>query len=187
MTAMTTNRARRAAAVAQWLAALREADFGQANGYLRRDDDYGKPHYCCLGVACEISGIGDWYDLDLDPDADGSEWTAIAAVRAYAILADGDDDLDPELLDPGFIGHTRRLPAEVRYQLGLSTETGEYVATPEWLVALARDYPEAAATLADANLYLAGGGFSLASLNDAGIPFAVIADVIESNPQGLFE
>ena len=38
-----------------WLRALRSGDYKQGRDQLRCD---GK--YCCLGVACDISGIGQW-------------------------------------------------------------------------------------------------------------------------------
>jgi len=37
--------------------ALESGEFEQARGQLRIDDKF-----CCLGVACEISGIGTWVD-----------------------------------------------------------------------------------------------------------------------------
>lgn len=45
----------------KWVAALRSGNYKQARGYLRPSDDSG---YCCLGVACEISGVGSWVPAD---------------------------------------------------------------------------------------------------------------------------
>ena len=39
----------------QWVQALRSDDYVQATGKLRDRDAF-----CCLGVACEISGLGEW-------------------------------------------------------------------------------------------------------------------------------
>ena len=39
----------------KWLAALRSGDYQQGTGQLKNGD-----RYCCLGVACEISGLGAW-------------------------------------------------------------------------------------------------------------------------------
>ena len=39
----------------EWIKALRSGDYKQTNGNLR--DENG---YCCLGVACDISGLGVW-------------------------------------------------------------------------------------------------------------------------------
>ena len=38
-----------------WIKALRSGDYKQTKGRLRRGDSF-----CCLGVACEISGRGVW-------------------------------------------------------------------------------------------------------------------------------
>jgi hypothetical protein len=40
----------------RWTAALRDGTRQQGEGYLRELID-GIPHYCCLGVACEVFGI----------------------------------------------------------------------------------------------------------------------------------
>ena len=54
-----------------WIAALRSGEYEQCAGSLRRNG-----RYCCLGVACEISGAGAWtgpssYDTTFDylPDS----------------------------------------------------------------------------------------------------------------------
>lgn len=49
-----------------WLAALRSGNFPQAQGRLKTTSGY-----CCLGVLCEISGLGHWTAInggDHDPD-----------------------------------------------------------------------------------------------------------------------
>lgn len=43
------------AARKQWVKALRSGKYQQAIGRLRRDGGY-----CCLGVACDVSGLGWW-------------------------------------------------------------------------------------------------------------------------------
>lgn len=43
------------------IAALRSGEYKQGEGYLRRREDYKHAYatvYCCLGVACKISGLG---------------------------------------------------------------------------------------------------------------------------------
>lgn len=40
----------------RWVAALRSGNYKQGQGRLRRADDT----YCCLGVACDVSGRGEW-------------------------------------------------------------------------------------------------------------------------------
>ncbi len=41
--------------IATLIAALRSGDYAQTRGTLRRADTY-----CCLGVACDLSGQGEW-------------------------------------------------------------------------------------------------------------------------------
>lgn len=40
----------------KWIAALRSGKYGQTKGRLKRGENY----FCCLGVACDISGAGHW-------------------------------------------------------------------------------------------------------------------------------
>ena len=46
----------------KWLDALRSSEYEQTTGLLR--DDKG---FCCLGVLCDISGLGEW---ERDEDGD---------------------------------------------------------------------------------------------------------------------
>ena len=39
----------------QWVDALRSGKYRQTRGWLRKDDGF-----CCLGVLCDISGVGEW-------------------------------------------------------------------------------------------------------------------------------
>jgi hypothetical protein len=43
-----------------WLEALRSRKYKQAKGTLREVEANGRESFCCLGVACEISGLGEW-------------------------------------------------------------------------------------------------------------------------------
>ena len=44
-----------------WIAALRSGEYSQTTGVLRNDVTNTRPvGYCCLGVACDISGVGSW-------------------------------------------------------------------------------------------------------------------------------
>jgi len=45
---------------AQWVAALRSGEYEQSHLALRSKDSSGEVSYCCLGVLCEISGLGEW-------------------------------------------------------------------------------------------------------------------------------
>jgi hypothetical protein len=42
------------------VAALRSGKYKQARNVLKAGPFDGEPSYCCLGVACEISGLGMW-------------------------------------------------------------------------------------------------------------------------------
>lgn len=48
---MTPNKKR----IQQWVNALRSGNYQQGQGALRSEDTY-----CCLGVACDVSGLGKW-------------------------------------------------------------------------------------------------------------------------------
>lgn len=46
---------------AAWKDKLMSGDFPQGQGWLRSwNPDMERWEYCCLGVACEISGLGEW-------------------------------------------------------------------------------------------------------------------------------
>ena len=44
----------------KWLEALRSGKYGQIKENLRSLDETENVGYCCLGVLCDISGIGSW-------------------------------------------------------------------------------------------------------------------------------
>ncbi len=48
-----------------WVAALRSGTYQQGQEELRRSYAYsvGDDNYCCLGVLCDISGMGHWVPL----------------------------------------------------------------------------------------------------------------------------
>lgn len=102
-----------------WVEALRSGKYQQATRQLRDGDAF-----CCLGVACEISGLGKW---------SGNSF-------------------------PVYLGDSRFLPTEVREWLGISGRLGGFGRRN-------RKY--------------------LADLNDDGTTFSEIADIIESEPEGL--
>lgn len=102
-----------------WVDALRSGKYRQATKQLRSGDAF-----CCLGVACDISGLDRWRSAEM----------------------------------PFYLHENRMLPAEVQKWLGLSGKLGGYGVR-------IRTY--------------------LADLNDSGKSFAEIADIIESEPDGL--
>lgn len=111
-----------------WVEALRSGKYEQGTDDLRLDGGA----MCCLGVACEISGLGHWdnggryvtetdrHTGELNPDSDMTDW------------------------------------------LGLASGAGSFGQFDE------HDRRE-----------------SLAHLNDTGKSFSEIADIIESEPEGL--
>lgn len=57
--------------VRKWVDALRSGEYDQTSGGLRRvDADGNATGFCCLGVACEISGLGRWSDNGMSYVAD---------------------------------------------------------------------------------------------------------------------
>lgn len=108
-----------------WVAALRSGDYLQAKGKLKNLDSY-----CCLGLACELSGTGEWVK-----DAGG--------------LREGYRVLDNRTGTPLYFD--KLWPAEVARQLGVSNSL---------------DLPHYESAM-------------LTSMNDAGVTFPQIADLIE--------
>ena len=145
----------------QWVAALRSGRFQQGKGSLRPTADT----YCCLGVACEISGLGKWVEIENDFDIP-SVSSPVADVDpndmhitpAYKYEITKDFGTHHEYGDPTV------LPYPVVEWLGLRSEQGSFLSTvdnnraePVWLT----------------------------DMNDGGDSFDVIADVIERNPREL--
>ncbi len=46
----------------RWIDALRSGKYTQGRNRLKNNDN----SFCCLGVACDISGLGEWKFIDLD-------------------------------------------------------------------------------------------------------------------------
>jgi hypothetical protein len=99
----------------KWIEALRSGKYEQAKDQLKKGDKF-----CCLGVACDISKLGEW---------------------------SGNEYMDNE----------KSLPGMVTDWLGLTSGMG---------------------------IFYNG---CLSELNDEGYSFEKIADIIESEPEGLFE
>ena len=121
-----------------WVEALRSGKYKQADRQLKRGDTF-----CCLGVACDISGIGKWDgDEYLLPDGYAAEFSLPSAVTEWLGFAeDRSDDNEVEIgeiTDP-ILNPYRELIA----------------------------HKSASPTI------------TLAGLNDSGLTFNEIADVIE--------
>jgi len=64
----------------QWVDALRSGKYEQGKYRLRKD-----AQFCCLGVACDISGLGAWVvDTDKIPDAKGQETLYSYRISTFA-------------------------------------------------------------------------------------------------------
>lgn len=61
--------------VEKWKEALLSGKYKQGVGVLRTPED----KYCCLGVACDISGLGEWRRQD-----NGDEWDYVVTEKDYS-------------------------------------------------------------------------------------------------------
>lgn len=149
-----------------WVAALRSGEYQQTTGRLTvMQKDANNPKItvgdCCLGVACKVAVIA---GLDLKLDIIGR-------------LGDG------HTIEQTYDGEVSVLPEKVVEWLGLSSSTG-------MLLKASLD-PEIQAELKSLASCSAHDGkpefTALTSLNDTlKFSFAKIADVIETEPIGLF-
>lgn len=87
----------------KWVAALESGEYGQTKNMLTNGQGF-----CCLGVACEISGLGEWVDGPY------GEWV-------YEVDGEGSNEL---------------LPEPVREWLGLAGEGGDFNSDTESLANL---------------------------------------------------
>jgi hypothetical protein len=67
----------------KWVDALRSGKYQQAQGHLRNGDSF-----CCLGVACDISGIGTWTESGYSINHYGSYKLLPKEVRNWLGLKD---------------------------------------------------------------------------------------------------
>lgn len=103
-------------AAKQWVAALRSGQWLQTrNALQRRDSDRDVMTFCCLGVACQLSKLGEWYDVGLFRDGSHQAEDAYNEER----LLEGDEEPTPtfeeEFTSP-----------DVQKWLGLKTKSGEF-------------------------------------------------------------
>lgn len=74
-----------------WLEALRSGNYVQARNHLRINDGVGHGRFCCLGVACDIIGMGRWvaplrYDHYLYEMPDGLTFHGIMPWQVSQLL-----------------------------------------------------------------------------------------------------
>ena len=110
--------------------ALRSGAYHQGEGNLRKDN-----FHCCLGVACEISELGNWKPVEDQEDS---------ITYSYDIRS--------------FIQNSGVLPVPVQNYFGFKSEGGNLPRTQQ----------------------------ALTDMNDSGVPFDEIADVIEEREDELF-
>lgn len=68
----------------QWAEALRSGKYEQGQAQLRRAD-----FYCCLGVLCDISGIGEWNTADgYNIGEFGYSFNIPSEIRSWSGLSD---------------------------------------------------------------------------------------------------
>lgn len=160
-------------AVAKLLAeALRSKQFKQIDGALKTKSRRGVVRHCCLGVLCEL------YQSDrrrkkkpvlrtrkINPEVVDSKME-VKAVFAFGPAAAA----APPRAIPDSSGLTL-LPEAVRKWAGLATSDGTF-----------QGYPEQASEIVGHDL---GGLVSLASLNDRGVSFKKIADIVEAEAANL--
>ena len=82
----------------RWLQALESGKYKQGTGVLRNNDKF-----CCLGVACDVSKVGEWEE----PQNTDSVYTykEMHSRAATGILPVGvQDELNMEHLDGQFVG-----------------------------------------------------------------------------------
>ena len=60
----------------KWIEALRSGKYNQGESYLRHENQY-----CCLGVLCEVMGIG-W----VGPDEEGDYYPDVEGHRDFSML-----------------------------------------------------------------------------------------------------
>jgi hypothetical protein len=126
----------------KWLAALRSGEYKQARGYLKTE--FG---YCCLGVLCDVSGLGEFtpvpggvfkFEAPSFESCEGSPSTT----AQHALEIDAYKLVDPALVRAAYAKHDREVPESI-----------------DWCI---RD------------------GMNVMGLNDNGVPFDIIADIVEA-------
>jgi hypothetical protein len=68
----------------KWIAALRSGRYAQGKGMLRDVDNY-----CCLGVLCDISGLGEWSGNSYVANHDSRAFLLPVVVRDTSGLSEG--------------------------------------------------------------------------------------------------
>ena len=91
----------------QWLEALESGEYAQTQAALRRNDSY-----CCLGVACDVSGLGEW----------GRETDDPAGPAALTMFHADDGEAEPYAPPTVVRRHLRFSQAGVKYLAGMNDD-----------------------------------------------------------------
>ena len=145
----------------EWVDALRYGDFKQGKGQLRNNKDED----CCLGVACHVSDIGVWRPIN--DNTPGCE-TALGY------------EINNSRYAESYI-----LPIAVAARLNLRSTYGQFVYTDQ----ISQQVPPRIRKTLDhiALDHAQQRVVSLATINDARLSFADIADIIEIAADELFD
>lgn len=97
---------------AEWKKNLRSGKFAQGQGQLRSwDENNQRWVYCCLGVLCEMSGLGEWVDV-IDHDV------------KYSTYLDNKHYLPPEVARWAGINPSNEEEGDVQQKLGSLNDSG---------------------------------------------------------------
>lgn len=128
----------------KWVRALRSGEYNQTQGALQ-----DRKGFCCLGVLCDISGLGHWDEIN--------------------------DEEDDPLLTKRYITETDYRSGYLPYPVvkHAEVENSQGGIVPAHLIK-----KHVAPALAD-ELLRDGSAICPSALNDRDVPFSTIADIIE--------
>jgi hypothetical protein len=157
----------------RWIERLRSGDYQQGRSYLRCDDpETGKSTFCCLGVLCELA-LEDG-ELELLPPTVGDPTQS----RRYKSPSHSETCVS---VLPEAVQYWARMTRDHDlFQKGLSRDTGIF--SVERLSPELKDRALQEANsggVAASPFRFEGSTSSLTELNDVGVSFATIADIIE--------
>ena len=149
-----------------WVKALRSRKYEQGIDGLNINDEF----YCCLGVLCEVA-MQNGLSLTKDDDTE-SEW----------VEYDGDAEQLPQAV-ADWVGLESKI-GRMHHQTSWDTIRKDLtIKTKYQTLNIAKVDDDGLEILHYMDDKTPG---CLATMNDAHIPFDVIADVIEAKPKGLF-
>jgi hypothetical protein len=138
---------------AEWIAALESGDYEQGQGALALVTDEGKRTYCCLGVLCEVLASSERVSLPVSIDEQESRYVK-------------------------YDGSSTSLPVSVQRYASLPGYPTVSIPDEPWKFIKASATVRFRREQALDDHRNQTGDVSLAELNDAGVPFTVIAEVI---------